>query len=478
MADTETDIKSLIRAEGGRPDGVAIAHVLASTLFLALGAAAAGVAILSMSFPAFIPLGYGIFRPIAMAALMIGFGVVSVVGGSYYVLPRLTGAPLWNGPLAQLGLALIAGSTIAGVVVVGLGFGDGREPFGFPWWLDLPLLAGLAIPPLVAIQTVRGRTETYTFITIPYILCALGAFPLLYVAGNLPATTSVSSVIGDLFYTSAHLVALVIAAAGLAFYAIVRQGDHPLAGRQLASVGLWSLLFGMGWFGIAQTAGGPYPTWLGAIAGVLGLALPVGAMAVAAAVISTVHGAWRRSGGGPDPVVATAVAGTGLALVVTVMAAAAGFGNSSTLLALTPYWEGVTYALLLGVLPLLIASWTFQALPRMMGRLLYSSDSARRFIKLTLFGAGGLLVTMTVAGLVMGYTWAGSSFLGAFTAVGAEWSTVAALANVFVGFAGLAGGVAAIANLSLASLLFRSITQGEATAQEILVTQRGGVGGS
>ena len=177
MAASTTEIRQLIRADRTQPDSAAVAHVLTGTLFLGVGAVAAALAFISMSFPGFIPLGYGIWRAIAMLGLLVGFGTLTLVGGAYYVLPRLTGARLWNEPLAWLGLVITAATTAAGMIVVAVGWGDGREPFGLPWWLDIPLFVGIGIPPLVAVLTLRNRTESQTFVTIPFVVTGLGGLP-------------------------------------------------------------------------------------------------------------------------------------------------------------------------------------------------------------------------------------------------------------------------------------------------------------
>ena len=83
-------------------------------------------------------------------------------------------------------------------------------------------------------------------------------------------------------------------------------GDRPLAGRQLVQVAYWSLLFGTGWFGIAQMAGGPVPSWLAVVAAVLGLGVPVGMLAATGSVTATLAGGWREDDG-TDPLAAAAV---------------------------------------------------------------------------------------------------------------------------------------------------------------------------
>jgi cbb3-type cytochrome oxidase subunit 1 len=363
---------------------------------------------------------------------------------------------------------LIVASVVAGIVVVGVGLGDGNEALALPWWIDLPMLIGLAIPALVAVNTVRHRAEGRSYVTIPYVVTALVALPLLYLVGNIPGLTAVATTLGDLFFSSSFLIAgVLLASIGLVYYAVVKQSDRPLAGRQLAQVGFWSLLFGAAWMGIDQITSGPVPDWLGAVASVLGLAFPAGLLATAANLVATVD---RRTDGDWDPVVTTAVSGTLLGVAVATLSAIGGFRSASTLLAFTPFWEAITYGLVLGVIPLLTASWMFHALPRMTGRKLFSADLARRHVRLTVWGTGGLVLLLGLGGLVMGYSWAGGGFTGAFTAVGDGWAVATSTAKVFVGLGIIAGLVAVAGDLTLISLVLRTLTRGDVTTQEVLVT--------
>ena len=470
MADTSTDIRALMRADRTEPDSEAVAHVVAATFFLALGAIGAGIGLLAMSFTSFVPLGYGIIRPLTMLAALIGFGALSVVGGAYYVLPRLTGAPLWNEKVARLGLLVTTVTTLVGMVVVGVGLGDGGEPFSLPWWLDVPMLIGLSLPPVVAIMTVRNRVEGHSYVTIPYVVTGLAAMPLLYLATNIPGLSPVATTLGHLYFTSAFLIAgVILATLGMVYFAIVKHGDRALAGRQLAQVAYWSLLFGAGWFGIAQITPGPVPEWLASVTAVLGLALPVGFIAATANIAATLEGDWRPEGD-PDPVLLSAIAGSILAVVVAALAALGGFRTTATLASNTAYWEGITYALTLGVVPLLAASWMLHSVPRMTGRQIFSADLGRRHVRLTVIGSAGIVVLLGLGGLITGYSWAGGAFTGAFNAIGEGWDTAAGVGRVFTGIGIIAGWVAVAGNLTLASLLFRTITQGRVSTQEVLVT--------
>src|SRR5690606_38812227 len=85
-------------ADGRTPtsERVVSAHILVSTLFLGLAAILYYLSMAGITFPDALTgaLSYGRVRPAALIATMLGWLVVSLSGGIYYVLPRLTGVRL------------------------------------------------------------------------------------------------------------------------------------------------------------------------------------------------------------------------------------------------------------------------------------------------------------------------------------------------------------------------------------------------
>ncbi|HIE22074.1 MAG TPA: hypothetical protein EYP73_05690, partial [Acidimicrobiia bacterium] len=146
MTDTKTGENRALLGGGAEEDRIAAAHLLVGAAFLVLGGALAVLSLFSLRFADLTPITYGRLEPMANLTLMMGFGVISLAGGIYYVLPRLTGARLWRTDLAKLGLAALSALVLAGLLALGFGLGTGRQPLGLPWWLDLPLTFALALP--------------------------------------------------------------------------------------------------------------------------------------------------------------------------------------------------------------------------------------------------------------------------------------------------------------------------------------------
>lgn len=472
MAGTQTpDIRALLGGGTGG-DRVATIHFLVGAAFLVLGGILSLLALLSLRFADLFPVTYGRLEPMANLTLLIGFAVVSLVGGVYYVLPRLTGARLWGSDLAALGLLGISGVVILGLAAIAFGFGSGRQPLAIPWWLNLPLAFLLAVPLVVTVGTVSRRTENRSYVTIWYALGGVSWLALLsitYLVGDLPVS-SLAVAYTDVFY-HAGLVTMVIVTlgSGLFYYTLVKEPDVSLASRQLALVGFWSLGFASVWWGVAQLTFGPGPTWVSGVVAALGLALPIGALTNAANASLTLEGSWAELDDKPG--VSAGLYGLYFAVGVGFLAALAGFRSIASVTSLTAFWEAIEYALVAGVGTLLVAGVSFQALPRLVGRQIHSIKRARSFSRLTVVGVVGTLLSLGAAGIISGYSWVAGSNSAAYTDAGEGWAQGAgaapdallliAILFAFITFAG---------QLAYASTVFATVTRGPAAEQEVLVS--------
>lgn len=474
MADTRTaDIRTLLGG-GSAEDRLAVTHLLVGAVFLILGGGLQLLSLISLRFADLFPLSYGRIEPAANLTLMVGFAVISLVGGVYYVLPRLTGARLASFRLAGLGLLGVAGLTALGVLAIFLGLGDGGQPLGLPWWLDVPLAAVLFVPALITIGTIRQRQEQRSFVTLWFVLGGVVWLPLLYVAHlvtHLPAASAVTVAYAETFLSAGFITMFVVTVgSGLIYYTVVKEVDVPLASRQLALVGFWSLGFASVWWGAAQLLFGPGPGWVAGVAAALGLAWPIGAVANAANVSMTLEGSW--TGLGERPAVLSGVLGLYLGVGVAGVAALAGFRSVGAATSLTAFWEAVEYVSLSGLAALLVSGISFAGLPRMVGRRLETPAKARRFQRLTITGSVGVLITMGAAGLVSGYSWIAGSNSGAYVDAGEGWASGAGATDALI-LVALLFGVILFAGLGgYVSIVLGTVARGKSIPQEVLVSRK------
>jgi cbb3-type cytochrome oxidase subunit 1 len=221
---------------------------------------------------------------------------------------------------------------------------------------------------------------------------------------------------------------------------------------------------------VSQLIFGPGPDWLDGVAAALGLALPIGAIANAANYSLTLEGSWRQLP--ENPGLSSGVIGSYLAVVVAGLASFASFPSIGAAASLTAYWDGIEYAALLGIGPLLAAGFVFPALPRLIGRAVPNLDRVRTFNRFTVIGSGGVLVSLVAAGLYSGYSWIGGSNGAAYVDVGEGWaqgggSAVQTLILLAVGF----GVISVLAQFAYAGVVFGTVTTGKTVPQEVLVAR-------
>lgn len=464
------DIRAFLGG-GATEDRLAAAHFLVGAAFLVLGGVLEVLALFAMRFGGLSPMSLGRLEPMANLTLMIGFLVISLLGGVYYVLPRLTGAPLRSVVLARVGLWILVLVVVSGLGTIALGFGDGSQPLGLPWWLDIPLLLALSLPAINALGTIARREEKRTYVTLWFVMGGVVWLPLLFAAhvvGTLPFDSSLTQTYSGLFFSAGFVTMWVMTVGtGLFYYTLVKEADVALASRQLAVAGFWSLGFAAVWWGVAQLVFGPGPGWVDAVAAALGLAFPIGALANASNVSLTLQGHWERVTDRPG--ISAGVVGTFFGVVVAVMASLASFRAVGSVTALTSFWEAIEYACLLGVGPLLVAGVSFEALPRVTGRAMRSTERARSFLRLTVVGVGGVLVTMGAAGIVSGYSWLAGSNSAAFIDAGEGWAAGASAADPLLLIAFGFAIIAFLGQLAYASAVIGTVTSGRAVPQEVLV---------
>ena len=457
-------------AATARPDSAATRHLFTATAFLGIGSILWLASLAAMRFPSLFPISAGRLRPMASIALLLGWLVVGLAGGIYYLLPRLTGAALRAEGLANLGLVASVGVFGVAIVLVGLGFGDGREPFAIPWWWDVPVLGMLCVPGVVTLASLGERRESSVYPSLWFILAGVVWLPVLYLAGNLPGVTSLTIALGDLVFSAGflHVWALGVAT-GVVYYVVPKASGQPLANRQLARVGFWSLLFGAVWMGPAQLVAGPAPEWLQGVASVLGLAVPVASIANAVNISLTIGPEWKNLG--RRPILAAAVAGSGLAVIAGIVAAIAGFRSAAVLVAFTPFWDGAIYLLVFGAVILLFASFAWLAIPTLVGRMIDSHARAAKLVRRIAFAAGGTFLFLVLAGLAAGYGWTGAAYSGLVENFGEGWRQTSGLSSLLFGIALIFGTLGLLAQLGLCLSIYRSLTSGRATIQEVLISE-------
>lgn len=424
---------------------------------------------LSATFPDVLegPLSFGRIRPTAQIATILGWLTLVMIGGVYYLLPRLTGTSLWGAGLANTGFWLLATSTVAGMGLVWGGWGDGYGPLAIPLTLDAVIFVALLIPAWVTIGTVRRRTEPRVYVSLWFLMAGVSWLPLLYLAVSWPGLASIGLGLQEAILEAGFGVMWISTVGmGLVYFTVPKILDRPLASRPLALIGFWSLALASVWAGPLRYIYGPTADWVDSTAAVMTLALPLAAITVVVNLALTIGESRAQLDGYPGP--AAAMSGAWLMVLFTTFAALSGFGSVAAVVGLTVFWDGIIHGLLFGVGGLWSAAWIYQALPAISGRVLYSLDLARRHRLGTAVGVGATSLLLVGAGVIAGYSWTGGSFSGVFTDQGGGWAETSGIPGLLMGLAILTTVVTVIAQTGLALNIYRTLTVGTAGLGEVL----------
>jgi cytochrome c oxidase cbb3-type subunit 1 len=151
------------------------------------------------------------------------------------------------------------------------------------------------------------------------------------------------------------------------------------------------------------------------------------------------------------------------------LSSVAGFRSVAAVVGLTTWWEGTSFFILFGIGGWITAGFVYAALPHLLGRDLFSNGLAKRHLKLTLVGVIVTSAALWMSGMLSGFTWAGGTYGGNYLNTGEGFAQTLDAVS-FVGVLALLGVLITFAGqLFHGYLVFRTVTSGSATAQEVLV---------
>ncbi len=452
-------------------DQAARLHLYAATVFMLVAGMLTGLAFLKLRYPTFLAdvpaWSYGRLRPIALNAALFGWLTLGHVGAIYYLLPRLTGARLWGERWAVLNLAGSIVIYVAALVSLAFGQTQGLALLEFPLWADLLVLATLAVPAVVVVRTLQDRREESLYVSLWYAVAGIFWILLLYMVGNVPGLGGVSSALQASFFGAGVISLWVVGVGtGTTYYLLPKETGNPLYSRQLALVGFWSLAFTAVWVGPARLIHGPVPDWSETIAVVLSLALVVPALAVVTNFAGTLQGAWESAR--TSLPVRFAIGGSVAYLLLAILGGISAFRWTAATVGLTVWGDGMLVATLFGLAGLWYAAFVYHALPRMVGRRVFSHDIGVLHFRLTVLGVGGLALFLWIAGLVYGYGFAGNVTSGVAGNAGVGFLDTLRAGTVLYTLSALSALLMVLGQVAFGYNIWRTLTSGRAAPREVL----------
>ena len=208
-------------------------------------------------------LAYGRLRPVHVNIGIFGFMSMGYLGAAFYMVPRLTQAPLFSESLGALTAWGWNANLLCGCLGIMMGYSKGKEYTEIPFPFDMGFgLLEISVAGNLFSTFVRRR-EQRLYVSLWYILLAIIPFPIYYTLGNAGRFSGIEDGIVNWFY-SHNLFGIWLTALGLAtlYYIVPKQVKKPLYSHTISFVGFWTLAAFYPWNGGHHVIWGPVPMWV------------------------------------------------------------------------------------------------------------------------------------------------------------------------------------------------------------------------
>lgn len=389
-----------------KADSAAKYAMVSSTVWFVVGLLLALLLAIKLVVPDFLSqvsfLSYG--RLAAAEAAVMAWGVLftGFVAAMFAVVPRATGTKLWSERIGAQTIILHDQVVAAGVILLLLGRTQGISGLEFPWPIDILLLNVMAMVAQNVIATVARRTEKRLAVPLWYYLPAVVLLPLTYGFGNLaaPFFYGVDQQIVAGFAIAGTGAGLVMMGVGTAYYVLPRATGYAIFSDRLAIIGLWSFVFAVPWVGQLWGILGPGPDYLETVAITFAGWLVIPALCVFTNFLGTMREGWEKIHS--EPAVRYIIGGTAFLVFGALHLATGSLRTVQNVVGFTT-WPIATETAIAGGLGMFLIGLVYYLFPRMIGRALYSAVWAAKQFWLTVVGLAGVVVSMSVAGVVQGY---------------------------------------------------------------------------
>jgi len=392
----------------------ALAYIISGAAWMVLGTLfglIGGLQLVAPDMLGSIPwITFGRLRPMHTNMVMLGFVVTTLTGVAFYIVPKLARTPLYSENMGVMSLVIWNLSLLAGIIALSLGHTQSREYAELFWPSDIAIVIVFVLILYNLTRTLMQRREPLMYVSIWYIVGGLFVAAGVYVIGNciwIPwkgALHGMPDAIVHWFYGH-NVVGLIMTplAIGAAYYVIPRSAKAPLYSHTLSLIGFWSILIMYTHIGTHHILQTPAPTWLKVIAVVDSIAMIIPVATVLVNLWMTVKGRLHLV---TDDIGARFVfVGSILYLVVCLQRPFQSLPVVQEITHFTNWIPAHAHLAVLGFAGMSAYGAVYFILPEITGRAIHSRGLAITQYWLMLFGVTGMMVFLTIAGLIQGHGW-------------------------------------------------------------------------
>ena len=369
---------------------------------------------IKMFYPTFLVnaawLTFGRIRPAHVNGVLFGFVSSGLIGGMFYIVPRLCANPLKRPDVAKYLPFAWNFAIIAGIIMILSGNTQAREYAELPWVIDVLVMATLLVMGYVVMGTIFERKEHRLYVSLWFFAGIMVWFPIVYFTGNVmwnPPTGALHGVIDAIFnwYYGHNVLGLWFTPFGIGiwYYAFPKITGKSLYSNTLSLISFFSIAFfytGVGGHHLLQA---PIPEWLKTIAVMTTGLMMFSVITFAVNIGMTVRQAWHHVI--YDVPLRFMAFGFLNYIFVSMQGTLQGLRTTNAYLHFSQWPVGHAHMALLGAFGFTSVGLIYWLVPKITGNRLYSRSLMNWSWWVAFTGYFFFMFAMTVAGLVANAQW-------------------------------------------------------------------------
>jgi cytochrome c oxidase cbb3-type subunit 1 len=371
-------------------------------------------------------LTWGRLRPVHVMGVIFGAFTTTVLGLTYYMVPRLCGVRMYKESWSRWIFWLWTIGLTAGLISLPLGQNLGIEAGEFPTWANIGVQLVLTLVTIQVLMTVIRRKEKLIYVTLWYLTSAYVWTTFNYAFGHFILPFSFPGINNAAMHGLYihYVVGLWITPAGLAiiYYFLPLAAQRPLYSHRLSLIGFWSLAFFYPFVGTHHYIYSPIPYWTQTVAIVASMMLIIPVWTVIQNFFGTMVGNWRRFQ--ESYTAKFLILGALYYLLGCFQGSTEALRGMQRLTHFTDFVIAHSHLTVFGTFILWATAGLYAVIPRLAGRGLHSQKLAQWHYWLTLSGFSLMAAVLTLQGLMQGtMLQAGVDFVDSMQAMKPYWLT-------------------------------------------------------
>ncbi|MBC7567239.1 MAG: cbb3-type cytochrome c oxidase subunit I, partial [Pedobacter sp.] len=242
-------------------------------------------------------LSFGRLRPVHTNAVFWGWASLGMLGLGYYVVPRVSNAPLKSIKLGWYTLYLINATVVLGTIALMAGINNGGGEYReYIWPIMLLFGIGLLLTLINFLQTIAQRTTKEIYISNWYIVASVIFAIVISVVAYLPTWQDGlgETIIQGYYMHQGVGMWFMLFTLGIVYYFLPQQLNKPIYSYSLGILAFWTQILFYTVIGTHHFVFSSIPWWLQttAIVGSMGMIIPVAAGTTN--FLLTFKGAWYK----------------------------------------------------------------------------------------------------------------------------------------------------------------------------------------